>query len=86
MTTNLSGFIASDPIDPINQNNWPRGAYYYYYSRWYGGDKQWYMLVYSLENFPYPMMENADGVTAPNGNYFHYGNGSNGVIIVGVGR
>ena len=84
-TTDLSDFIASDPIDPINQNNWPRGAYYYF-SRGYGGDKQWYMLVYSLENFPNPLIENSDGVRAPNGTYFHYGSGSNGIITVGVGK
>ncbi|MBU6431462.1 type II secretion system GspH family protein [Patescibacteria group bacterium] len=83
--TNLSAFIASDPIDPINQNNWPRGAYYYF-SRGYGGDKQWYLLVYSLENFPNPLIENSDGVTAPDGSYFHYGNGSDGIITVGVGK
>ncbi|MDA1335194.1 MAG: type II secretion system protein [bacterium] len=84
-TTNLSGFIASDPIDPINQNNWVRGAYYYF-SRGHGGDKQWYMLIYSLESFPNSLIENSDGVTAPNGQYFHYGNGSDGVITVGVGK
>jgi len=84
-TTNLSTFIASDPIDPINQNNWVRGAYYYY-SRGYDGDKQWYMLIYSLENFPNSLLENSDGVIAPNGQSFHYGSGSDGVITVGVGK
>ncbi len=83
-TTDLSAFIASDPIDPINQNNWTRGAYYYY-SRWYGGDKQWYMLIYSLEIFPNPLIESSDGVRAPDGTYFHYGS-NNGVITVGVGK
>jgi prepilin-type N-terminal cleavage/methylation domain-containing protein len=84
-TTNLSAFIGLDPVDPINQNHWPRDAYYYY-SRGYGADKQWYMIIYSLESFPNPLVEGSDGVTAPDGTYFHYGNGSNGVITVGVGR
>lgn len=84
-TSNLSGFIPVDPIDPLNQNNWPRGAYYYF-SRSYGNDKQWYMIIYGLENYPNSLVENSDGVTAPDGTYFHYGNGSNGVITVGVGK
>lgn len=83
-TTNLSEFIATDPVDPINQNNWPRGAYYYY-SNNYGGARQWYMIVYSLENFPHSL-ESSDGVRAPNGTYFHYGSGTNGIITVGVGQ
>ena len=80
----LSGLISDDPIDPINQLNWPRGAYYYY-SRNYGGDGQWYMIVYSLE-VPNPAIEASDGVTAPNGQYFHYGNNLNGIVTVGVIR
>ena len=84
-TSNLSGFITTDPVDPLNQNNWPRGAYYYF-SRGYGNDKQWYMIVYGLENYPNSLVENSDGVTAPNGQYFHYGSGSDGVITVGVGK
>lgn len=52
----------------------------------YGDDKQWYMITYGLENYPYPLIENADGVRAPNGEIFHYGSGSNGVITVGVGK
>lgn len=81
-TTNLSSFIGTDPVDPINNNSWLRGAYYYY-SRGYGGDKQWYMLIYSLENFPNPSVESSDGVRSPDGTYFHYGSGSNGIITVG---
>lgn len=84
-TTNLSEFISVDPIDPINQNNWPLGAYYYY-SLSYGGSQQWYMLVCALENFPSLLMESSDGVTTPDGTYFHYGSGSNGIITVGVGK
>ena len=83
--SNLAEFLPSDPIDPINQNNWSRGAYYYY-SRNYGDDKQWYMIVYALENYPNPLIENQDGVRAPNGQYFHYGSGTDGIITVGVGK
>jgi len=28
-------------------------------------------------------LQQQDGVTAPNGTYFHYGNDSNGIITVG---
>ncbi len=83
-STNMTGFLPTDPIDPINQNNWTRGAYYYY-SLNYGGEQQWYMIVYALENRN-PLIENSDGVTAPNGQFFHYGNGSDGVITVGMGK
>lgn len=81
--SNLAEFLPSDPIDPLNQNNWPRGAYYYF-SLGYGGPKQWYMIVYALENYPYPLIENTDGIRAPDGTFFHYGSGSDGVITVGV--
>lgn len=81
-----AGFIAGDPVDPLNKlGSFPREAYYYY-SQGYGGDKQWYMLLYGLENYPNPQVENNDGVTTPNGTYFHYGNDSNGIITVGVGK
>lgn len=87
--TNLSAWLSTDPIDPINQNNWMRGAYYYFSdpSGTYGGPNQWYMIIYSLEKFPNPSIEGSDGVMAPNGiNYFHYGDGTNGIITVGVGK
>lgn len=82
---NLAEFLPSDPIDPVNQNNWTRGAYYYF-SQNYGDDSQWYMIVYALEVYPNPLIENSDGVRAPNGEYLHYGSGSDGIITVGVGR
>jgi general secretion pathway protein G len=87
-SNDLTGFIPSDPIDPLNNNNWPRGAYYYYANDYGSGSplSQWYMIVYSLENYPNPLVESSDGVTATNGTYFHYGNGSNGIITVGVGK
>lgn len=84
-STNMAEFLPADPIDPINQNNWLRGAYYYF-SQGYGNDSQWYMIVYALENFPNPFVESTDGVTAPDGYYFHYGGGSDGIITIGVGR
>jgi len=85
-TYNLSQFFPVDPIDPVNSpNSFPTGPAYYYYSRNYGNDGQWYMIVYRLE-VPNPEIEGADGVTAPNGTYFHYGNGTNGVVTVGKGR
>jgi len=85
-TYNLSQFFTADPVDPVNSPNvFPTGPAYYYYSRNYGNDGQWYMLVYKLEN-PNPEIEAQDGVIAPNGTYFHYGNGTNGVITVGKGR
>jgi prepilin-type N-terminal cleavage/methylation domain-containing protein len=68
-STDLSDFIGLDPVDPINQLNWPTNAYYYY-SRGYGADKQWYMIIYSLE-IPNPTVEASDGVRAPDGTYFH---------------
>jgi hypothetical protein len=72
-------------VDPINQNNWPRGAYYYY-SRGHDAHRQWYMIVFSLEKFPNQAIESSDGVTAPNGTYFHYGDDSDGIITVGVSK
>lgn len=43
------------------------------------------MLVYALENYPNSVVENSDGVRAPDGSYFHYGSGTDGIITVGVG-
>ena len=83
-TSNLSGYITSDPADVKNTIAFPTGAYYYF-SAGYGAPYQWYMLVYTLEN-PNPSIEATDGVTAPDGTYFHYGGGSDGVITVGHGR
>lgn len=85
-TSNLSEFLPQDPLDPKQGSsaNWlpTDGGTYFYYSRSYGGDGQWYMIIFGLENYPHPM-EQQDGVRAPNGTYFHYGSGSNGIITVG---
>lgn len=56
----------------------------FYFSNAYGGGGKWYMLVFSLEN-PNRALENTDGVTAADGTYFHYGNGTNGILTVGRG-
>lgn len=84
-TYNLGGFLATDSIDPINQNNWTRGAYYYFAQDYGAPNGAWYMMVYSLENYPNPIIENsgAGGVKAPDGTVFKYGSGSDGVITVG---
>ena len=79
-------FITHEPIDPSQTTsvNWPPvgGRTYFYFSDGYGGSGQWYMIVYGLEN-PNNALESSDGVIAPNGTYFHYGNGINGIITVG---
>ncbi len=83
---NLSQYFSADPVDPFNDVNvFPTGSAYYYFSRGYGGDGQWYMIIYHLET-PDPKIEEMDGVTAPDGTYFHYGNGADGIVTVGKGR
>jgi prepilin-type N-terminal cleavage/methylation domain-containing protein len=83
-TTNLSEFLQRDPVDPKDSPlAFPNFGTYYYFSRGYGGSGQWYMLVFKLENPPH-LIENQDGVTAPDGTYFHYGHGRNGVITIGA--
>lgn len=65
------------PKDPINDAAWGSATYNYcYYSRGYGCDQQWYMLIYKLKN---PNIPNP-GVTACNGTHFNYG----GKINVGM--
>ena len=82
--TNLSEFLKRDPVDPKGGPlSFPNSGAYYYYSRSYGGSGQWYMLVFRLENPPH-LIEKQDGVTAPNGTYFHYGNGTNGIVTIGA--
>ncbi|CAN5134626.1 hypothetical protein BH11PAT3_BH11PAT3_2810 [soil metagenome] len=83
-TSNLNGYISSDPREVNNTTAFPNGAYFYF-SGGYGNPYQWYMIVYTLENSN-KGIEATDGVTAPDGTYFHYGSGSNGVITVGRGR
>jgi len=79
--TNLSGFIDTEPIDP-KQGSTPEyfGATYFYYSPAGGA---WYMIVYKLEN-PNSRLEAIDGVRDCNNTYYHYGNGTNGVLTVGT--
>ena len=83
-TKNLSEFLQRDPVDPKGgPRAWARPGTYYYYSRGHGGSGQWYMLVFALENPPH-LIEKQDGVTTPGGHYFHYGNGTNGIITIGA--
>ena len=81
--TNLSEFLQQDPVDPKDTLSWQNPGAYYYYSRGYGGSGQWYMLVFRLENPPH-LIEKQDGVTTPDGTYFHYGNGTNGIVTIGA--
>jgi prepilin-type N-terminal cleavage/methylation domain-containing protein len=82
----LSKFLSSDPKDPRQgeiANFTPvNGGAYYYFARGGGGPGKWYMIVFGLENYPHPM-ELQDGVTDCNGQQYHWGNDSNGVITVG---
>ena len=80
---NLDEFLASDPTDPEQGDspNWINNTYFYY-AQSYGGTGQWYMLVFRLEDTSHPYQQQ-DGVTACNGQFFHYGNNSNGIITVG---
>jgi len=64
------------PQDPLNSgSNW-QTYYYSYYSRSYGCDRQWYMLVYKLEKMPMQ----SPGITACDGTTFNY----SGTITVGM--
>lgn len=87
-TTNLSEFLAQDPIDPkpAPSPNWQPvdGGTYFYFSNGYGGSGQWYMIVFGLEDSSNDL-QNKDGVTACNGTHFDYGTGSNGIITIGRG-
>lgn len=84
----LAPYIDKEPY-PANQSSPPNWVdtggekSLFYFSGNYGGDGQWYMLVFALEN-PNKTLEASDGVTAPNGTYFHYGNDTNGVLTVGI--
>ena len=82
----LDAFIGIDPLDPLHSAtaNWAptNGVTYFYFASGYGGTGQWYMIIFGLENTSHEYQD-SDGVTACNGTYFHYGNGSNGIITVG---
>jgi len=80
----LKPYIKTLPIDPLNQSITPySGGYSYgYFASNYGTSGQWYMIVFRLEQLNHPYQQQ-DGVRACNGQYFHYGNGSNGIITIG---
>jgi prepilin-type N-terminal cleavage/methylation domain-containing protein len=83
---NLGSYLSQDPVDPNPAASLVftpiDGGAYYYFSNAYGGAGQWYMIVFGLENRS-SQLQNTDGVTACDGTYFHYGNGSNGIITLG---
>lgn len=82
--TALSPYMPVMPADPINDGAPYSGLHgYSYYANAYGGPGQWYMIVFNLENNH--AIEKQDGVRAYDNTYFHYGNGSNGIITVGGG-
>jgi len=86
VTTNvLAPFMPVEPTDPLQGSspNWlpGNGGTFFYYS---DGTAPWYMIIYGVENYPHPL-ENQDGVTrCSDGQVFHYGDGSNGILTVGV--
>ena len=68
--------------DPVNESGgWAGGGKYVYnyYSRNYGCNQQWYMIVYTLEDKNDPYLANSPGVTACNGQNFNY----TGTITIG---
>jgi len=85
--SNLGAYLSNDPIDPKQGSspNWTPGGggTYFYYANDYGGAGQWYMIVFGLENTAHAF-QSQDGVTACDGTYFHYGNGTNGIITIGA--
>ena len=54
LATDLAPYLESMPIDPINTSSgWANSTntyVYNFYSRGYGCNRQWYMLVYQLES------------------------------------
>lgn len=80
--SNLSGFLDPPPTDPINEGTFSDKGPYFYFASGYGGPGQWYMIVMNLEGNH--IIESQDGVTTPDDTSFHYGNGSNGIITVGL--
>jgi len=82
--SNLGSYINQDPIDPKQGTSAVFvGNTYFYYSNNYGGGGQWYMIVFKLENTSH-FLQTQDGVTTCDGTFFHYGNGSNGIITIGA--
>lgn len=86
-TNHLSEFMSADPVDPNPSTSASftpvGGGAYFYFSAYYEGAGQWYMIVFGLENRSHSFQDK-DGVNACHEEYFHYGNGSNGVITTGV--
>lgn len=89
-TAKFAEFLAINPKDPTQGDTvyFPsNGETYYYFAAGYypsgGTPGQWYMIVWGLEKYPNALLESQDGITAPNGRTFHYGNGSNGIITTG---
>lgn len=83
---NLGEFLAKDPLDPKPSQNVffspLNGGAYFFFSAGYGGPRQWYMIVFGLEDHSNPI-QTKDGVRACDGTMFHYGNDSNGVVTIG---
>ena len=52
------------------------------YANSYGGPGQWYMIIFELEDNG-SAVQDTDGSRSCDGNTWHYGNGSNGIITVG---
>ncbi|XKT74850.1 MAG: type II secretion system protein [Patescibacteria group bacterium UBA2103] len=86
LQTALSSYITSLPTDPINTAGgagYNNDQYVYsYYASGYGGSGQWYMIIWELENSN-QAFEGTDGVTACNGQVFHYGSGTDGRVSTG---
>ncbi|MDP3996701.1 MAG: prepilin-type N-terminal cleavage/methylation domain-containing protein [bacterium] len=90
--TALEPYLPMMPVDPVNSNSISPGHAYngnYTYSYYSGGyrapgqtNQQWYMILYRLEDTSNPI-QNTDGVIACNGQPFHYGNGTNGIMTFG---
>lgn len=81
LTTDLAPYLAL-PDDPTNTpSGWARQAgvhTFNFYSRGYGCNQQWYMIVYALEN---PGTVTSPGVQTCDGRTFNYG--GSGTIIIG---
>ncbi len=84
LATALAPYLSKLPVDPKNDVGYAyNGVYTYsYFAANYGTSGQWYMIVYRLEDGS-SILQTKDGVRACNGTYFHYGNGSNGILTVG---
>ena len=84
LATGLEEYMPTLPVDPINEalRSYSGGHSLCYYSRSYGGDGQWYMLVFLLEG-QNATLDAQDGVRACDGTFFNYGNEDGYIITVG---